>query len=520
MFYKNLRRWSLPVAISLLLFPGCGEKSPETGEAAVVAEVGEACIRVKDFRLTFEGAISPQKRGPNPKMAILQDMIREKLLALEGYRQGVEQRPAVRDAVHRLRNELMVEALLEEKVKSRIRISREEIEEAINKSKVSFKFRYWSEGDRATAEKVAEEMRRRGYSPVVDELIAANPEQHIDPARLTTDYLTNESVPEDILAAIGAIPIGDISQPLLRDGRYFIFQVLDIRRSGVTTHEYDNRAPEFEQKLFWTRYIKALGSYGDSLLNPLEVRTSSQSFEALAGALAWWDRQNPEDPEGFIPAVMAGGQADPSLKRLAAMLDDRFYSAGGRITQTRDFLGEFDAARFLKKYQGQVELRSALHQTVGEQIRDRFLLAEAQKEDLADHPIVKEQIPLWQDKWVYSEMRKETRQNLRADSSAARRFFEAHKARFRLKKDQEPVFSDVAGQVRRLADQYRTAQALDSAAHVYARRFPVTIHLEVLDTIRVTRFEKSPGASTQFFRSCTNRQAYPLLDPIWQMLEE
>lgn len=512
-----LSRFLIILLLSGFVLPllwSCSCEKPDP-EARIVARVGDKAITVREFRRNYEAGFAHLKTGSDRKRTYLDYMIKEELLALEGYRQGFDKSENVQNAEAKLRSELMVEALIEREVKSKITVSLDEIKEAINKSKVSFKFRYWPESSREKAQQIAAAMRERGYGEVVDEQLRNNPERQINPKDFETDYKNWMEVSPEVLEAIKDLPYGDISDPVEIGGQYLVFQVLDIRRQGVTTNEYISKASTFEQMVYYRKLQEAVTEYVSALMNPKDVVTRGESMKLLANAVLEWQQRGVGKFRDFASAVQQAGTDFPHLKALREQGAAPFTTFQGGQISIEEFLKEFNPSRMRVGYNGKTEFLDILNNTVAITLRDHFLRREAERQQLQQTPAVQQELALWRDKWVYNAARSHFTRAVQIDSAAAVAYFDANKARYRVRKDEEPDFAGMAGRVKQ--DMYiqennrHLAQKADSLAAIY----PVTIYAEVLDTIRVIDFEKSRWAGVQVFKSGVNRPAYPAVDPVW-----
>lgn len=442
-----------------------------------MARVGNEVITVEEFRKSYETGFGHLKTGEDRKRTYLEYMIREKLLSLEGFRLGLDKTGRVQEELRRLQNELLIEALIETEVKSRIEISPEEIREAINKSKVSFKFRFWAEPSRERARAIGEAMRERGYAEVVDDLLSRNPERRIHPVQLETDYVTYLEVPPELFTAIKDLPIGDISDPVELEGRFYILQVLDVRRQGVTESEYNSRAPTFEKIVFYDKLGEALNAYIESVMEPKNVTVKGESFALLEKALLEWEKINRQERPRFLTAVESAPEGSSSLHALREHQDKPFLTHRTGLVSIHEFLEYFETSKILTEEKSEADFRTRLHVAVKQSIRDYFLIQEASARNLQEHPLVQKQLALWRDNWVYQETRS--------------RFLEEQEA----------------------MDQ--SASVLIEKAEELKSRYPVEVNEAVLDTINVIDFEKSRWATLQIFKTGTNRLAYPSVDPRW-----
>ncbi len=473
----------------MLFFSCSGEQEKNFSDSPVVARVGDEVITAKQFREDYETGFGHLKVGKDRKSTYLNFMINERLLALEGYRQKLDDSPRVKESEKQLMNELLLEALIEKDIKSKIKVSPEEIREEMNKSKVSFKFRYWPEDNEQTARRVAAEMRKRGYADVVEDMLHGNPEKTIDAGKFESGYMSPLDVSPAILTAIENLPIGDISDPVPFQGRYFIFQVLDIRRNAITENEYKAKASSFEQIVFYRKLKTALGSYIQNLMAGKNIVTKGEAFRRLANAIQAWERLPQKPDTDFLNTVKNAGDDSSALAALRDYLDKPFVTFKDGELSTEEFLRHFNLGRFLHRNDNHNTFLEDLNFAVKIAIRDYFMTRRARREDLQDSPTVQRELKLWRDKWVYlaeldnlTEGAAGTGDSLHASAPFTR----------------DSLMAKVLPEIETLK-----------------KRYPVTINHAVLDTITVIDFRKSRWATLQVFKAGSNRPAYPNVDPLW-----
>jgi len=491
-------------------------KTPTQTDDPVVAKVGDRSITAKEFRNNYEVGFAHLKLGPNPKKAYLEYIINEKLLALKGYQLNLDQSVYVRNNERRLLNELMIEALLENEVRSKIKITPKEIRDEINKSKVGFKFRYWVEPTLEKANLVAADMRERGYAEVLDDIIHSNPEIKIDPQMYETDYLTYLEVPAEVLNAIKDLPYGDISDPLKINYKYFIFQVLDIRRSGITENEYKDRASSFEQIIFYSKYQQEAANYTANLMESKNVVTKKEAFNLLAHAIKEWLETPQEERMQFSQQVKHATNNQPALMLLKDNSGSTFfYYNDGRLS-TREFLDFFNESRFLRQLREKNDFGDALKLEVKNAIRDYFFVQDAKRLQLQNSPKVQRELNLWRDKWVFDETRRYLIRDLKLDEGEVKRYFLENRNQYKINKDDEPRFAAFRSKAEKDAYRHQVNLVLEKEIESLKERYPVVINPAVLDTITVTDFDKSNRINIQVFKGGTNRPAFPGVDPFWE----
>jgi len=505
------------VLLSVFLILSCNEKSNNTNNEVVLAKVGDAVITVDEFRKNYELGFGNLKKGNNPKKTYLDYMINEKILALEGYDLGYDKFENVQKSLKTLEKELLIETLLQTEVKDKINVSDEEIRDAINKSKVSFKFRYWVEPNFNRALKVAEAMKVKGYADVVDEILMENPEYIIDPKLLETDYLDYMQVSPDVLAAIQDLPYGEISDPVEMRDHYYIFQVVDIRRGAVTENEYMTKASSFEQIVFYRKFEQALVEYGTRLLDPKNIKTKRNAFDMLAEALQEWKTINPNERTIFSEDIQKTKNNRPALNKLHGNLDMPFFEYNEGEVSIEEFLKSFKAKKFLKDFEGKTDFIGFLHSEIQSTIRDYFLLKEAEKKDLRTNPKLQNELSLWRDKLVYGETRNNLVKNVTVNENEVEDYFEHHQDKYKSTKNITPKLSSVYKQVKRDAFQNQIHSKINEEIETLKKKYGVQINETVLDTIKVVEFQKSKWATMQVFKSGSNRPALPVVDPNWSL---
>ncbi|GAB4367349.1 MAG: hypothetical protein Kow0042_07880 [Calditrichia bacterium] len=469
-------------------------------QSVILATIGDRVITVEEFRRNYEGGFSHLKTGQNRKLTYLNYLINEKLLALEGYRLGLNESPPVKSLEQKLLNELLIETLIDREVKSKIKVTPEEIQEEITKSKVRFKFRYWVEPTRERAQQVALDMRERGYAEVVDDLMHRTRETRIDPKRFETDYLTHLDVPPEVLAAIQDLPYGEISDPVELNGKYYIFQVLDIRRQGITENEYKANMSRFEQIIFYRKLKEKLGIYIEDLLEPRNIVTKGESFKLLADALSEWSRSAERGKKHFLESVKQASEESPALMNLKKNLNQTFLTHSEGQVSIGEFLKHFNVNRFFRGKGKEGISTEDLHHEVQLSIRDYFMAQEASSLNLQNSPEVQWELQLWRDKWVFNEMR----EILFSEEGLIEQDREKN-----ANEQLDSLVQQSAG------DWNRQIAILNSQLQSLREKYPVSINEAVLDTLKVIEFKKSRWASMQIFKAGTNRPAFPVVDPIW-----
>ena len=195
--------WSTLLLVVLPIFRCTDtEQQEKVFNGDILAFVGEDTITVRQFRLNYEFGFARLKGDSARKASYLDYMIREKLLSREGYRLGLDKQPRVRKQEQHLLEELLREALFKKEVDDHIQITEEQVKEAINRSQVRWKMRYWMEPTPDRAQAVYAAMQQQGYEGYLQQAFRHHPKVSYRLKNRTTDYLGWLDIPSDLLQHI------------------------------------------------------------------------------------------------------------------------------------------------------------------------------------------------------------------------------------------------------------------------------------------------------------------------------
>ena len=497
---------------SLFLFWRCN-KGLEQREV-VIAQIGNRIITVRDFRLDYEFGFSHLKTGSDRKRSYLDRMIGERVLALRGYELGLDKSKRVQKLVKALEEELVIEQVFIDNVNAKVKISDQEIQDAINKSKVSWKLRYWFEPNKEFAESVCEHMREHGYAETVDQILSSNPEVNLKPSDFETQYLTWLDVSPEILEAIKNLHPGEISDPVEIGRGYYIFQLVDIRQEPVTEYEYASRAGTYRKILQARREQELAKKFISSLMTPKNVVTKGDVFADLAENLYEWYK-NKDKKDDLNEAIEKAGAEQPYLVQLRQNLDRALVTFEGGKWTVKDFLKRFNTKAVSATEEGFSAFRTELNQQIALTVRNHFLLKKGYSEKVHLRPAVRKEISQWTDKWVYRELRQQVASGIEISDEEAPKYFAKFKDRYKIRWDDTPSYENNRTLVQIHATRQKELAALNSEIASLKERFGITINQAVLDTITTIEFQKSHWATLNVFKRSSNRMAYPVTDPNW-----
>ncbi|MBN2355106.1 peptidyl-prolyl cis-trans isomerase [candidate division KSB1 bacterium] len=502
--------------VIVFLILGCGSDKTSDPDDTVVVKIGPEEITVREFRLSYEFGFAHLKGGKNRKIGYLEKMIDEKVLALRGYEMKLDRTEQVQRQVKDLQDELVIEQVFKDQIQAKVQVTDHEIRDAIHKSKVSWKLRYWYEPNRTFAERVAAHMRQHGYAATVSRILSSNPEIVLRPEDFETPYLTWLDVTPELLEAIRDLEVGAISDPIPLDGGFYLFQVVDIRREGVTEYDYTNLAGRYRKILQARKQQEVVDRYIAELMTPKNIVTRGNVFMPLSKNLFEWYRNKKKGDE-LVNAVADAGDDRPYLQEIHDLLHKTLVTFEGGAWTVGDFLAKFKPALLTVSETDDVySFRAKFNSQIALTLRDHFLLQIGYGKKLHKRPEVKTDIKRWQDKWVYRALSKQLISDIAVTEHEARDYFDRNLHRFKIDRDDKPVYEKNKELAHVYALQQKRLALLQTESLTLQDRFGVRIFQAVLDTIPTIEFEKSRWASLQVFKRSTNRMAYPVVDPTWE----
>jgi len=505
---------SFIVFLILFLISSACSRNESESDPYIVAYVGDRKISARDFQLNYEFGFAHLKKTNDRKFSYLKYMINEILISQEGYRLGLDESERVKNQEAKLLEELLVEELFRKKVDESIIISDNEIKDAITKSTVKWKLRYWVELNAEDALKIYNSIRVSGYTKVIQEILAKNPEEIRDLKDLETGYLTWLDIPPGLLEKIKDLEIGEISKPIEIQGVYLLVQITDITRSGISDHDYKNTYNRFKQILFYREQNVRAASFVKNFMNPKNVITKGNEFRTLADALSEWEQQS-SNSDNFFESVEKAGKTEPALLDLKNNLENIFITFNDKHWTVKEFLNRFDPHSIKAKPFNKQLFRKQLKHQIAITIRDYFFVKEAIDLGLDRSEIVVEQLDAWRNKWVYEEARRFYTKDIKINNTEAKKYFNDHVSRYVTQKGKQPEYGDVVNQVKRDTYIEQAKKLLEKKIEQLKKNTLIKINNAVLDTITVSDSDKSRSTNVFLFKSSSGRLAFPTVDPAW-----
>ncbi len=510
--HKTLLRQIFLFGFFLFLLDGCSKKESDF-EKDIIAHVGDYKISVRDFQLNYEFGFAHLKTKGNEKLSYLEYMIDEVLLSQEGYRLELDLSEQIKNKEKVLLKELLVEELFKKEVDDKINISDDEIKDAISKSRVKWKLRYWVEPDLKDAEQVYSSIQKRGYEDVVQELLN-NQEVKSNIKNYETDYLTWLDIPPMLLEKIKDLQINKISKPIKIDNVFILVEITEITSNIIADYDYKTASDKYKQILFYREQKKQTAVFLKSFMNPKEVTTKGDGFSYILNALVAW-KNSDTTTITFEDAIENANESEPELLLLKNHYEDILVTFKDGSWSIKDFLTRFNTSKITAKASEKRKIYNQLNHQIAITLRNHFFVEEALLHDLDKSADVKNELKIWRDKWVYDELRRELTSDIKIDEATALEYFNTHKNNYKTKTGIEPTFNEFGNQAKHDAYFSQTFSILENKINLLKKDFSVRINRELLDSIKVLDSEKSRWSTVFLLKGNNSRIAIPTVDPSW-----
>ena len=459
---------------------------------SVVAVVGGSYITLSELQQAFETVHPVIKQGTTSRdqlYSVLTAMLAEKILAQEASRLGFQKNNRIEQLQDEFLRNAVVEQVIATDVDSRITVTDDEANEETMKSLVTFKFRYWMEPSRERAEKIQAQMQRDGYGAVVQQLMKQNPELKGVGLQLESDYVRWTEIEPKFYEAIKSLPVGKISTPIEYDGAFYLLQIVDIHRGGMTTTQLINSIPTSKKIIFARKRMAARKAYVAALMEPKNVKTNTAALNILVQAAKEWYGSEPLNAIDFFTALEKSSDSYPNLQSfkkeqsriLVTTIDKQFSLMEiARMIPLRKIMKEFN------------QPFAAFAAYTAASVRDYYLGKIGMERNYRNDPESLEKLRVWNDKWLYEEYR----------------------LKFTLQRnivDHDAPDSNVRPYIVR-KDQNFLIQKIDSFVNLYHPK----LNRSVLDTIRMDGPLTSRNMPVSFVRGGMDVPAFPSVGNEWR----
>ena len=269
-------------------------------ETQIVAVVGNINISAKEFLLNYEFGPAFLKRSKESKKRYLTVMIYEKLLAIEGYKSGLDQNENVVRSCKAYLEDIMTEELFKEEVMSQAEVSDTEIESAIPLEKMQVSLRWLYSVDKQDIFNLWNLMNRGVSFDSLYSLQFNNKISENDRSLNSSFFRLQLKNPQLAIIVNKLIP-GEYSKPIHVDDGWYIVLIDNIWTNVLATETEMNKVRhELERSIYKQKLDKVSDKYVQELMNAENPVIDQQVFSRIV----YYLNQNILYPRSYHPDLL------------------------------------------------------------------------------------------------------------------------------------------------------------------------------------------------------------------------
>ncbi len=468
----------------------------------LVAKVGPICITKDEFINCYEYGPAFYKKVKNSKRIFLEHLIKEKLLALYGYKLGADTLSEIKNYIEAFTADIATEEMFRKEILEKINVSKEEIDTVAKLKLIDVEILWLYSSDSSYINNCYDSLRKGKGFEVLYNLQLNDSIKNSDRSLKSTRYLLGMKNP--LLGnIIDTLQIGKYSKPIrVEDGWYIILLKNFSYRLIASETEQQKLLKESEAALIKRKLDELSNQYTNKIMLsqntvikriPFKIlRTHIGRFTLTKNLFDVWQldqilkntlQENNLKDEGNLKKMVL-----VELKDYKITMEDfiNWY-------KVREQYIKFDKSNF-------GNFSRSLESIIWRMTRDYLLSKIALEKGYYKMPKVKNQIRWWKDKIVFSKVKEEMINSI---------MLEHNEINIKNKKENEQTDIEMI--------EEELTKKLFYKINELRKVTNISIDEKVLANIKVSE-EENPRAVDFYFVKRGNlipRTPYPTLDNIW-----
>jgi len=493
--------------MALLFLVACSDTQHKSG---VIARIGDTSITGLEFQRDFEQGFPELKRGADPRASYLEHMIDERLLAMEGYRIGIDSSSSVQRRIKSLTNELLVGKIFDEDAARSVHVKPSDIDSLRRLDAVRFALRFIPAPDPEFADTVRKRFVDEGFDAALAMIAAGSGDGlSLMSASLETGLLSAAELDPAVWEAIRSLPVGTISEPIAYRNSFLLVEVIDIVRTPITADPGPEALERYRKIAYAEQSQRAARSLIQRTVADSNLRLKGSVYGRLEQALWQWLNNRDVEPKNDYLTLGAQLATDisPYAKSLRDLGPDTVMETSQRSWSVAEFLEEYPHDRYPVSTRSFEEFRSDLYDAFGLLVRDRSFIRLAIEEGYDSDPSLQTEVRRWSDKWTYQAYRSLIADSVSVDEDDILVYFERYRSNWPDASSLKEVRPEVERQVRHA----KTRAVLEDILVELRSTTRIEIDRDALELISIPSTEVA-SAPTQLFKASTGRPAWPVTD--------
>jgi hypothetical protein len=384
--------WILLAAVS------CSKKD----QPEIIARVGGIDITAEEFRKRFE--LNPRllqfKDVEQAKIRFLGSLVAEKLLALEGYNQGLAESNKAKAFLDQINREAVIEEFYNAKIASKIQIEEDELRQAYAKTRRELAVQYVSFVHLEEAKKFRERVLAGKSFAAANPAIAEKTSN--DGAGIDTLTLKWGQATPAIEDALYRLKPGEVSEPIAALNEFYVARILSETSDAFGTEDDFHQKREAINRILAKRkrsaafidYFKKMMVGKKTKVPPERLQYVVEKLEealSIGHATSATLRVLNPSPMNEIEFSRALQSLETNLNEILVTFDD------GSAWTIQEFLQRLAVGRYYLDFNEQKRFRLDVRQAIITMIEQEYVYKEAVKEKLHQSYSVEDEVAIWRE---------------------------------------------------------------------------------------------------------------------------
>jgi hypothetical protein len=501
-----------------LFFFSCSD-SNEIPEDEIVAKVGDRIITSDEFKYSYEFSLQTLRSGENPRRTYLNFMIKELLVANEGYAQGFNNHRYVASRVKNRTNNNLLEAFYLKHIHGKVNIPEEKIIDALKKSTIKFRLLIWPTPSLERAAVAYDAAVESGLGDHIEKELNKLEVKNATKKNFETDWQNYLEIKPEIFAAIKDLEIGKPSQPIPYNDGYAVIEIMKIQRDAIKSDELKMGAKrkKIQARLHNIESDRILHELMDSLLTPMQIRVSSRVATSLIKPLYEWIYDGIPKKKSIVENIKAATDTSKGyLSELKKLLPEKLYNSTKGTITVEDYFDYMNYHRsVIEQSKDPMELRNRLIAHIATMIKNKKFIEIAEQEGFLDSTNIKNDLRVWEQKWTYDIFRSHLIKDITVTDEEMQDYFKNRWRELRISNVDTTRFYKYENDVYNALLFEKHSALLEKELNDLEDRYSVWINEEVLNKIVLDESQKAKETSLIVIKNFTGEFLVPTADQQW-----
>ncbi len=371
-----------------------------------LAKVGDKSITVRDFIERYELTIWPGKEKKTwvekNKLEFLYSMIAEKLLALEALELGLDKDPEIHRAIRQTEHLLVLDALYKQEIKDKVKVTEEEVIEALPKFNTEVEIQYIVAESKEKADSLWNLLK---HGKDFDSLIVKlGQENNVEKLRWGEIWEPIEKVIYDYLQ------VGEVYQPIEVDSLWYIIKLVNkTSRFGLSSDQIESAKSQI-RKIIQTRkekkrFVEFVEEFGKGKILKVDAHLLKLLYKEINDIVERKKLVRRSENVSVYPLAFLRDDFLTVKTKLANYLDHYFLKADS-FNRTLDYVIDQLSLKGFVLNSDKQSVGGVLNNLLKTIINEEFLAFEGYKRGLDKSPAVLKDMEMWKDAYLAYAVKK------------------------------------------------------------------------------------------------------------------